>query len=169
MRAALVRAGHEQGLRRGDLLESVGGSLRTFHLGRVGLGAEDHEVVVQEGGAVCAVTFFHELLLVVRAVHPEDIRLAGTSQLHGLAGAHGYGLESVLAVLLKSLVERVQQAGVAHAGGGGQPHHALRLGLGAARQQQGGQRGTQQGHDIRVLHDPPSYALDNCVDLMFKR
>ena len=92
MGAGLVAPAHEDGLFFSQGLEGFGRAL-ALDARRVGLGADDHEVVVHDLAAVDAVPGFHKFFFSAGSVHQQHVHVAVFAVLQGLAGAHGHPFE----------------------------------------------------------------------------
>ena len=127
MGAGTVATGDKGELALGDggkgvLHGGAGGST-----GRVGRGAAEHEVVVDEGDplGLKAVHYpgealFHEAGFLGLGVDQDQVGIAVLGGGDGLAGTGGLDLHLIAVLALEHGQQVVQQAGVLHGGGGGQ-------------------------------------------------
>ena len=71
------------------LPEGDGHVLRALHMSGVGLGADEHEIVVHDVVALDPLPFGHELLFQRFRMHQHHVRIAAPADIERLARAHG--------------------------------------------------------------------------------
>src|SRR5262249_1731540 len=142
--AGLVAARGEGRLALGDLSEGVRGGGQVADGGRVGLGADDYEVVVHHVQPVDTIAGGHKLVFLGAGVHEHHVGVAAGAQGQRLAGADGDHIHAGAVLRAKVGQDGVEQAGVGRAGGGGQAQHgaaAADAGGGGLGGRRGGGRG----------------------------
>ena len=87
MGTAAIAPRHERRVRRFEPFERGDDVFAAADPGRIGLGSDEHEVVVHHRVAFDAVAFGEERLLGRASVHEDDIRVAAAGDVERLAGA----------------------------------------------------------------------------------
>jgi hypothetical protein len=120
VRATLVAARDEGRVAGGQLLQALD-DVGALHAGRVGLGADEDEVVVHDRVALDAEAVGDELVLGLLVVHEHHVGIAAAAGVQRLAGAQRHHLDVDAAGLLELGQQVGEQAGLLGRGGG--RHH----------------------------------------------
>jgi hypothetical protein len=144
--AALVAARDEGRLGRFDRFAQAFEDVLAGRLGRVGLGADDDEVVVHDFLALDAEALGDELLLGGLVMHEDDVGIAAARHVERLAGAQGDHAHLDAAGLLEGRQQVAEEAGLLGRGGRRHGDEAL-LGLGQAGQPEGRRPGRNRTGD----------------------
>jgi len=148
VRAALV-ASRDEGRIGGGHFFHGGHDVTAFGAGRVGLGADQHEVVVHDLLASRGKTVGHKLLFGHLVVHEEHVGIAPARHVDGLARAQRDHLH-VDAAGSSELGQQKREQARLLGGRGGRHHDAL--GHRAGTGEQGGTEGGDEGQTTEGVH-----------------
>jgi hypothetical protein len=133
VRAGVVAAGDIGRLGRGDRAECRRGIHGLRDLRRILARPRDHEVVLHDRRAVECGARVEELLLALRIVRDQHVRIALGAHAQRRAAAYRHHLHRDSGTIAEHREQRVEQTGVLHAGGGGEQQRGLFAALGRCR------------------------------------